>query len=768
MFHGYETRSKAAAPADATKIHHTTLGNDQVAPGEFLGATAAGLGFEAGHGTPASPARSIAEVYETMVSPKPAPPDGRSTPGAPAEAVESLGDAAVAAGDAAGLAGHAAAGKDDDKEVANVTISGSEGFASAWPDESVLNPARPGGVVAYDAISSPELRLMGTRPVQDAALSEPSVRSLSAQERIDQLAAENAKNAEIMAAQSVALQKMMAAIDALQVKADDAAARARETAEDATTKSAEAIAGAMLSVMQKYQPPKVDSGVNVDVLGGVVFDFMAASEHDMLRNFVTEITPAVAFGRMPNPNSRDDSRQFYSKMGASTLMSGFNDDVTHAKFVVLRNTLLADLAGLAYHTILMQGSGFSSKEQAVAMARSTAARYMNDAIKHQAGISKKMSVVNIQISALESTRKGEEVTVKYMVGLLEKEYVAATPFALQSEIHDRIKSITFERGYTPSSMVIELQTVLLQRWGPDHKARIEDEVRAHVMQNVGALVETHPAMRAINDKIMDISFSKAPLDEWVVQFKNYESQESFRAALAAIATAGSTGGRKVASKQVATNGVAAMMGNHPREFDEDDDQEPPTRSELGALREILGSLAGLAPKDLQSNGAPSTAERDLLRRLIAAVGEGLRSEPPRYDAAWVAAEGVPGYAPPDDKDRPPLHIGKVCKALGWTIDPGCPKDPRALVGPTCVCNTNVHHLDASQWFYHPKSQEFKSGKAEFCRPVPPDLTTFGYYHGFGKCKHVAKAAHKHVKANPASVDILTPLPRGVKDCVTIV
>ena len=57
------------------------------------------------------------------------------TPGAPAEAVKSLGDAAVAAGNAAGLAGHAAAGEDDDTEVANIAISGSEarlltGFAS--------------------------------------------------------------------------------------------------------------------------------------------------------------------------------------------------------------------------------------------------------------------------------------------------------------------------------------------------------------------------------------------------------------------------------------------------------------------------------------------------------------------------------------------------------------------------------------------------------------------------------------------------------------
>ncbi|KAL1508313.1 hypothetical protein AB1Y20_004424 [Prymnesium parvum] len=158
-------------------------------------------------------------------------------------------------------------------------------------------------------------------------------------------------------------------------------------------------------------------------------------------------------------------------------------------------------------------------------------------------------------------------------------------------------------------------------------------------------------------------------------------------------------------------------------------QEPQDSSSGSDLLEQLAQL--LAGGEVKAKGGKKEAagrkaeDAAFVRRLVAALGGDRTAK----DRDWVEANGVPGFAAPDDPRREPLHIGKVCKALGIKVPAKCPKDPSSLVGPECPCG-QIRGIGDDNWYYAPGSDEFKSGDTQFTKR-PAMGEKFGYYHKLG-------------------------------------
>ncbi|KAL1511386.1 hypothetical protein AB1Y20_006187 [Prymnesium parvum] len=164
--------------------------------------------------------------------------------------------------------------------------------------------------------------------------------------------------------------------------------------------------------------------------------------------------------------------------------------------------------------------------------------------------------------------------------------------------------------------------------------------------------------------------------------------------------------------------------------------------------------------------AISTSERGLrlTSSSVASSPHSLRRE--QKNDQWVSEKGVPGFKSPSDERREALHIGKIAKALGIPISKDCPKSADAYVAPECPCAT-LKGIPPEHWYYSPRSEEYKSGEDKYTRQPPADVFKFGYYHKLGKCRRMREEAHKLAKADPAKIGLLTPLPRGSEDCITL-
>ena len=218
------------------------------------------------------------------------------------------------------------------------------------------------------------------------------------------------------------------------------------------------------------------------------------------------------------------------------------------------------------------------------------------------------------------------------------------------------------------------------------------------------------------------------------------------------------GGSSKPPKASGSRGINVLLGEHPREFDSDDGDDSGSGG-ADFMRKVATNLLGVAPGDL---GEPKGKVDDtqLLRRLIAAVTREQKNE------QWVEAHGVPGFAAPSDERREPLHIGKISAALGIKLSPDIPKSVDAYVGPLCPC-AHLKGIPAENWYYSPRSEEFKSGKPEYTRQPTAEVTKFGYYHKLGKCRRMREEAHKLGRKDPANIALLTPLPRGCPDCISL-
>ncbi|KAL1500428.1 hypothetical protein AB1Y20_013085 [Prymnesium parvum] len=192
-------------------------------------------------------------------------------------------------------------------------------------------------------------------------------------------------------------------------------------------------------------------------------------------------------------------------------------------------------------------------------------------------------------------------------------------------------------------------------------------------QTIGEQAVGLKVLQPFADKLLDTNFAKSSLADWQAQFRIFEKQATFLEAVK----------RSQEAKATRPARQVNYLTGHPAE-DDFSHQEPQDSSSGSDLLEQLAQL--LAGGEVKTKGgkkeaAGKTAEdAAFVRRLVAALGGDRTAK----DRDWVEANGVPGFAPPDDPRREPLHIGKVCKALlGIKVPAKCPKDPSALVGPEC-------------------------------------------------------------------------------------
>ena len=802
---------------DARNLH-THAGDDQVASSEGLGATAAGQ-EAAGRSNVDSPQSypSIADVYQTNVS------RSVGVGGTPASPVAHHATGLDVDKDAASAA---AEGRPAEKNIGGDPVTAARVGPDIAEKESTLEDTEVGSSGAYVPADSASLRENfgphAARMRQE--LEPPAVKMESTARAVDSLAVAQNLHEKFMEAtremeytkgacreleatvQSLAadhrrgmeevytwrdewrdqladvVSTLVAKMDTMQSTAardvpgladapggETAKASGQEAVEAAAnlfespavqrllsataTASAMAAAAQLRETYERGKDTPRGTPVRMEVDRDFVFSFAGAARHPMLKDSAADVTHAAVQARMPDVNSRDDMRNFYDGFGAKVLLHAFTDVVSQARYAELRKALVLGLTTLAHVTLQQRGD--------VSVAEGTVARYLRAAIEASAekqGAYAKIRMVQEHVVARETCIGEGTVTAEEMLEYMDKEFVSPTRVAKEMEVQKELDGLTFESGILPSTMIVKLRSTLARKYVND-RDRVDQEVRMLVMQKVNALAEEHAVMRELNSKIMDVHFHEEPLDAWITQFKNFESQTSFQNGLAAIARPGGGG-----AKRATVPKVNALLGNHPREFDSPSD-ETPTATEMDGLREFLGSLMGMIPGDLRSTAAPTTGERDTLRRLIAAVSGGGGSGGNSRDAAWVEKNGVTGYAAPYDKDRPSIHVGEVAKALGWAVDPSCPKSPKSLVGPECPCN-NHRGVPRENWFYHPMSAEFRSGKSEYTRIKPPDLKLYGYYHGLGKCSVCYEHAHMLARKDTSQVHILKPLPKDAVDCIT--
>ncbi|KAL3929479.1 MAG: hypothetical protein SGPRY_001946 [Prymnesium sp.] len=191
------------------------------------------------------------------------------------------------------------------------------------------------------------------------------------------------------------------------------------------------------------------------------------------------------------------------------------------------------------------------------------------------------------------------------------------------------------------------------------------------------------------------------LDEWQAQFRIYGKQPGFA--------------ESFMPSQLGNGEEAAGGSSKP--------PKEPVRMMSGTdfMRKVASSLLGVAPGDLGEPKGKSEDDTKFLRRLIAAV---TREHRRMSSGGWRLIGFLALLHHPNER-REPLHIGKISAAVDIKLSPDIQK---SVDGPLlCPC-AHLNGVPAENWYYSPRSEEFKSGKPEFTRQPTAEVTKFGYYH----------------------------------------
>ena len=533
------------------------------------------------------------------------------------------------------------------------------------------------------------------------------------------------------------------------------------------------IEGSMSAMAKRMASGEVGDGKpkKLDFHDYPLFSFMAASKAPSLEGSITAVTVDQALCHKPNRDIKADVAMVAEMVKSDKLLEHFKDDVTTAGYLEVRRMSVLYLAGMGFMLVEKEGEE---------TAESTVQRYLLQSIRYFSVISGygKLAAVDLALSAVLDT--GDTITAGGIYEFMDKEFVAPTRGERNREFTRELDSLTVAQGCLPTTMLSRAHRIYMRKYGDAKDAHklAEQETRDLVTSSLAKQSEQYGFLKVFSDKLLDADFSAASFGTWQQQFKIYEGTDSFKVGMAAAKkTAAVKPPVKLTGKEVGGPGsrdVNMLLGHHPGELDGSGTTE--------SLQKIMAMIAGLHPGDV-GGGAPAGGvpivpgahgagglggggEGDaFLQRMIAAVQFNGASTQVKNDS-WVAAHGVPGFKSPSAPDREKLHIGKLAKALGVEVPAGCPKDPNAYVGPNCLCNT-WKQIPEENWYWAPESDEFKSGKPEYARVKPADVTKFGYYHKLGKCKACRQKAHELVREDPTKIQLLWPLSKDAVDCITL-
>ncbi|KAL1524714.1 hypothetical protein AB1Y20_019598 [Prymnesium parvum] len=170
------------------------------------------------------------------------------------------------------------------------------------------------------------------------------------------------------------------------------------------------------------------------------------------------------------------------------------------------------------------------------------------------------------------------------------------------------------------------------------------ELRDPDVQTIGEQAVGLKVLQSFADKLLYANFAKSSLADWQAQFRIFEKQATFLEAVK----------RSQEAKATRPARQVNYLTGHPAE-DDFSHQEPQDSSSGSDLLEQLAQL--LAGGEVKTKGGKKEAagkkaeDAAFVRRLVAAPMGGDRTA---KDRDWVEANGVPGFAPPDDPRREPL------------------------------------------------------------------------------------------------------------------
>ena len=504
--------------------------------------------------------------------------------------------------------------------------------------------------------------------------------------------------------------------------------------------------------------------------GGVypLYSWMRASTHPALEGNATSVTINDGLRARPNPSIKPDVNMFYARIGPEQLLAPFLDGMTHMDFVSKRQVLIASMAALAY----LQ----ESMEEGEAMAT----RYMKQSLDKLADSSKdsictRLRNVKNDFERAELEGKGA-ANMDTLLASLDEQFAASSIMEQDTEYDKQLEQLRVRNGYTPSAALARAQTIYMSKY-PGKAAIVDRSVRSFMQKLIKAEMGAYDFMRDFKNPFTEPDFIAAPLSTWQSRFRSIENM--CNAELQQAGRAGPpSGGLPSAAAKGGTRSRAApltdinLLLNSGGNFDLDP-QLDGHNADPDMLRKIT-SLVMTAGGDERALGearrteASDTADSDFLRSIIAAVSAwGDKNK--EKDRQWVEAHGVAGMPAPRDPSRKVLHIGKICRALGWPVPADCPKDPHAMVGFECPCNYK-RKLSKEQFFNHPESDAFKNGTAEDRRVRPADMTEWCNRHKLGKCSVIHEELHRLARASGANIQkflpLFTELPTGCRDCLT--
>jgi hypothetical protein len=482
---------------------------------------------------------------------------------------------------------------------------------------------------------------------------------------------------------------------------------------------------------------------------GVIWPWMDSAKSKMLKDDATKVTLKEAIEAKP-ANVKEARRAFYeTEMGVHPLMEKFTDGLSHSGYVEQRKLMVTKLA--AWCLVVSEDVGSIANESHAKRALTTSIDYWYTREGYT-----RIGMVRSKINA-----KGTHMEVQEILDYIDSVFSAPTESERVGEYADRLGKLTIENGVTPTQMITDAQLIFTTKFG-DKSHLVDTEVRAFVVDQLKKQSKDHACLAEFVKVLQGIDLNEVPTDRWVAQFRVLERSTDFKTGLEAA--------KRKGKKSSSERRIDAILGFSPGAFEDptgDDNANPSSDDQSALLQKILGAIVDVAP-DHFMKGKQKLSESELLQRMIAAVS----NKKGWLDDSWVKDNGVSGYAAPLDKSRRPLHVGRVCalaKSSGVVSDlvipDKCPKDKDAYVGPECPCAA-LRGIPDDAWFWHPDSDQFKSGKPGYARVKPPDLVKSGHYHKLGNCVYIHKLAHE-VARKTGDHSILNPLPRDVKDCMTM-
>ena len=371
------------------------------------------------------------------------------------------------------------------------------------------------------------------------------------------------------------------------------------------------------------------------------------------------------------------------------------------------------------------------------MAEAAVYRHLTASVRYFAGQREytKMSAIEAHITVVES--EVVVLTPRSVLDAMDHHFASPTQVERDRELANELDKIRASKGVMPSQAITQARLTYTRMFGADNRGLVDRSVRSYITNMLMQESDALGCLQPFTSKLLDASFAELPLESWQSQFRIFEKQPGFEAALL------STAGKKEAAPRRARE--VNLLG-------QEDSLDKFIAAMVPAMAKILGHSS--VPPSMGGGGVNTLGAKP-------PAGGGYRSE---RGPAWVAEYGCPGYAAPGDDRRKALPIGKICQALDIAVPEGCPKHPDAMVGPQCPCNV-FKQIPADKWYYAPMSDEFKAGKDT--RRPPIGDKQFAYYHKLGKCRRMREEAHKLAHHDSTLQVLLNPLPRGATDCLSV-